>query len=150
MTFREINFHPTDHELRVFSWLWLAGFGLFGVLVAWRAGGFSSGIALGWHTPWRAALGVWGLALLGSALGLAWPRGIRPIYVAWMVAAYPIGWTVSLVLLALVYYVVFTTFGLVFRAFGRDTLGRKFDKRAETYWVRRVPAGGIERYFKQF
>ena len=39
-----------------------------------------------------------------------------------MVLAFPIGWTVSLVLLGLVYYGLFTPIGLVFRLVGRDAL----------------------------
>jgi hypothetical protein len=67
-----------------------------------------------------------------------------------MVAAFPIGWTVSLVLLALVYYVVFTAFGLVFRVLGRDPLGRSFNRAAPTYWVPRRQPESAERYFRQF
>ena len=103
-----------------------------------------------WQAPWRAAVAIWTIAIVGSAFGLAWPRGIKPIYVGWMVAAFPIGWTISQVLLALVYFVVFTAFGLVSRALGRDPLGRKLDRDASTYWVRRGQPAGIERYFKQF
>lgn len=136
MTFSDINFHPTDRDLRIFSLIWLAGFGLFGTLVWWRGG------------TWAPA--VWGLAGAGCALGLGAPRAMKPIYVGWMVAAFPIGWLVSLVLLAIVYYVVFTGFGLVFRAFGRDLLGRSFDRQASTYWVPRRQPEGMERYFKQF
>lgn len=150
MTFREINFHPNDRELRIFSVLWLAGFALFGALVAWRAGAFSSGVPVGWRAPWALPLALWTLAVVGAAVGLALPRAIKPVYVAWMVAAFPIGWTVSLILLGIVYYVLFTGFGLVFRALGRDPLGRSFDRKASTYWVARRQPEGLERYFKQF
>ncbi len=136
MELKDLNLNPTDRDLRVFSLIWLVGFGLFGALVAWRGG------------TWAPA--VWGVAVVGCALGLVAPRAIKPIYVAWMVAAFPIGWAVSFVLLALVYYVVFTGFGLVFKAFGRDPLGRSFDRHAATYWVPRRQPESIERYFKQF
>jgi hypothetical protein len=136
MNFKDINFNPDDRELRIFSLLWLVGFGLFGGLVAWRGG------------TWAPF--VWGVAIAGCAMGLLVPRWMKGVYVAWMVAAFPIGWTVSLVLLALVYYVVFTGFGLVFKVFGRDTLGRRFDRQAATYWVPRPRPESLERYFKQF
>jgi hypothetical protein len=136
MNFTDINFNPDDRELRVFSLIWLVGFGLFGALVAWRGG------------TWAPI--VWGVAVAGCALGLVAPRAMKPIYVAWMVAAFPIGWTVSFVLLALVYYVVFTGFSLVFKVIGRDVLGRSFDRQASTYWVPRQQPEGMERYFKQF
>ena len=136
MTFKDINFNPDDRELRTFSALWLAAFGLLALLSWWRGG-----------TWWGGLLGV---AIAGSALGLAWPRAMKPVYVAWMMAAFPIGWTVSLVLLALVYYVLFTGLGLVFRLVGRDPLGRSFDRSAVSYWVPRQQPEGIERYFRQF
>ena len=121
MTFEDINFSPDDRELRVFSVMWLAGFGVAGAVVAWRGAG------------WAPAL--WGIAAAGGAIGLVAPRAMKPVYVAWMAAAFPIGWTVSVVLLASLYYGVFTAFGLVFKAIGRDPLGRSFDETASTYWV---------------
>jgi len=136
MTFKDINFNPDDRELRIFSAIWLVGFFLFGAIVSWRGGT--------WGPP------LWGIAVVGCAIGLIAPRAMKPIYVAWMVLAFPIGWTVSFVLLALVYYVLFTGFGLVFKALGRDPLGRTFDRQASTYWVPRRQPEGVERYFKQF
>ncbi|HOC16662.1 MAG TPA: SxtJ family membrane protein [Vicinamibacterales bacterium] len=150
MNFRDLNLRPNDRELRQFSALWLVGFGLLGAIVAWRAGAFASGIPPGWHAPWRLPIALWGIAAMGAAVGLAVPRAIRPVYVAWMVAAFPIGWAVSQLLLALVYYVLFTAFGLVFRIAGRDALGRSFDRGASSYWVARKPASSLERYFRQF
>lgn len=136
MRFKEINFNPGTRELRIFALLWLAGFGAAGALVAWRGG------------TWAPV--VWGAAIAGGVVGALAPRALRPVYVAWMVAAFPLGWTVSLVLLALVYYAVFTPLALIFRLLRRDVLGRTFDRQAESYWVRRPPAPGLERYFKQF
>ena len=39
-----------------------------------------------------------------------------------MVLAFPIGWTVSQVMLALMFFGLFTPIGLVFRLIGRDPL----------------------------
>lgn len=136
MTFNDINFNPAPRDLRVFSLLWLVAFGLLGGLHAWRGG------------EWAPV--IWGVAGVGGGAGLLLPRVMKPVYVGWMVAAFPIGWTISLALLALVYYFVFTPLALVFRLIGRDALGRRFDREAESYWVRRPPAPGLERYFKQF
>ena len=57
-------------------------------------------------------------------LGLLWPRVIRPVYVGWMVLAFPIGWTVSQAMLAVMFYGLFTPIGLLFRLIGRDPLHR--------------------------
>jgi hypothetical protein len=149
MTFRDINFHPSDRDLRVFAALWLAGFGLLGLLTAWRGGALSSGVAMGWHAPWTTPIVIWSVAAIGSALGAIWPAGLRPIYVGWMVAVFPIGWTVSQLLLIIIFFVIFTAVAVVFRLIGRDALHRTFDRSAESYWIRRPMAPGVEQYFRQ-
>jgi len=136
MTFKDIDFNPSDRDLRIFSVLWLLAFGALGAMNWFRGG------------SWFPV--ILGVAGAGGLLGLAAPRAMKPIYVTWMVAAFPIGWTVSVVLLGLVFYVVFTLFGLVFRLVGRDVLGRSFDRDATTYWVPRRQPASTERYFRQF
>ncbi len=149
MTFRDINFHPSDREMRIFAALWFVGFGLLGLVTAWRGGAFSSAVPIGWRAPWLAPLIIWSVAVAGSALGAAWPAALRPIYVAWMVAVFPIGWTVSLLLLLIVYFVLFTSVAVVFRLIGRDALRRRFDRQSGSYWVRRPEAPAVEEYFRQ-
>ena len=70
------------------------------------------------------ALVLAGLALVVGLLGLVAPRLIRPIYVGWMIAAFPIGWVMSHVVQALILYGLFTPVALVFRLIGRDALYR--------------------------
>jgi hypothetical protein len=149
MTFRDINFHPSDRDLRIFALLWLTGFGLLGAITAWRGGAFGSGVPFGWQAPWLTPLVIWSVAAAGSALGAVWPAGLRPIYVGWMVAVFPIGWTVSQVLLIVIYFVIFTPVAVVFRLIGRDALHRVFDRQASSYWIRRPPAPDVGEYFRQ-
>lgn len=135
----EINWHPSTRQLRQFAAIWLPGFlaGLGGLLL-YRTGNM-----------WLAA-GVWLPALLVGLIGYAVPAVIRPVFVVWMCAAYPIGWTISHLILAAAYYLVITPTGLIMRLLGRDPMCRKFDHRAETYWVSRMPSEGTARYFRQF
>jgi len=74
----------------------------------------------------------------------------RPFYLAWMYAVYPIGWTVSHVILAAVFYVVLTPIGLMLRALGRDPIARRVEPSRESYWEPYQPQGEPKRYFKQF
>ena len=60
---------------------------------------------------------------------------MRPIYVGWMVLAFPIGWTVSQAMLALMFYGLFTPIGLLFRLIGRDPLQLSRRSGLETYWT---------------
>ena len=91
--------------------------------------GWSSSAAWPSGRPWCAGIRSWGcpsraLALTVGLAGLTRPEWMRSIYVGWMVLAFPIGWTVSQVMLALMFFGLFTPIGLVFRLIGRDPLQR--------------------------
>jgi hypothetical protein len=79
------------------------------------------------------------LASTGSALvfvGLLVPPAARAFHRAWMRLAVLLGHVNSRVLLTLMYYLVFTPYGLVSRLAGRDPLRRR-GPRGESYWVER-------------
>ena len=57
---------------------------------------------------------------------------------------------VSLLIMSLFYFGIITPLGLLFRLIGRDAMCRRFDARAQTYWVRHEPSQTAERYFQQF
>jgi hypothetical protein len=64
--------------------------------------------------------------------------------------ALPIGFAVGHVLLAAVWYGLFTPVGLIMRLLGRDPLCRRPDREAESYWRPRSPQRDVRRYFRQF
>ena len=138
MQWSDIQFDPTAKTLRQFAGLSLVFFGGLGL---WEALGRG-------HTTLGAGLGVVGG--LGGLLGLLRPDLLRPIYVAWMILAFPIGWTVSLATLAIMYYGLFTPIGLVFKLIGRDPLQRARRPGVETYWTPKPTPTDPRRYFKQF
>jgi hypothetical protein len=124
--------------LRQFAGLWLV---FFGAVAAWQ--GFAKG-RVGLAVAFAAAA-----AAVGT-LGLARPRMIRPIFVGWMVAAFPIGWVVSAVLLGLVYYGLFAPVGAAFRLSGRDAMGLRRRDDLLSYWTERPGDPPLRRYFRQF
>jgi len=138
MQWSDIQFHPPIKTLRQFAGLWLA---FFGGLAVWQ------GTVSGRGT---LATAFAALALTAGPLGLLWPRLMRPIYVGWMVLAFPIGWTVSQAMLVLIFYGLFTPIGLFFRLIGRDPLHRARRPGQETYWSPKPSATDLRRYFKQF
>jgi len=77
-------------------------------------------------------------------------RLVRPVYITLMLLTSPIGWVVSFIIMAVFYYLVITPTGLFFRVTGRDTLHRKFDRSASTYWVGHRQPDSVKRYFNQF
>ena len=68
----------------------------------------------------RSAIGV--AAIVVGVAGLVAPASVRPIYSGWMIVAFPIGWTISKLMLGTVFFIVFTAVGMVFRLTGRDAL----------------------------
>jgi hypothetical protein len=135
MNWSDLPFRPSTRTLRQFAVLWIFFFAAISY----------------WHEAFR---GPW---LLASALGigiglggLAMPRLIRPVFVGWMIAVFPLGWIVSRVLLACVFYGVFLPVGLCFRLVGRDVLERRYDPGKDTYWTRKDYRTDLAGYFRQF
>ena len=128
---------PPRRTLRQFAGLFLV---VFLALAAWRWFG-------GQADWWAKALA--GLAVIVGIPGLIAPALVRPIYTGWMVAAFPIGWTVSRVLLGAVFFLVVTPIGWAFRLFGRAVLHLRRGKPA-TYWMAKRQPGGSAEYFRQF
>jgi Saxitoxin biosynthesis operon protein SxtJ len=90
------------------------------------------------------------LALTIGPLGLTRPEWMRWIYVGWMVLAFPIGWMVSQVMLAVMFYGLFVPIGLIFRLLGRDPLHRARRPELKSYWAPKPAPADLHRYFKQF
>jgi hypothetical protein len=144
----EINWHPDRRRLRGFG---LAALVAFAALGAWVWVRHSIiGFALGGAAAETAAGVLWAAAGACGALAAAAPACLRPLYVALSLLGAPIGFVLSYVILAIVYYGILTPIGLAMRLAGRDPLHRKFDRSAGTYWVRRDGATGARRYFRQF
>jgi hypothetical protein len=134
----DISLKPDSKTLQRFAGICLL---FFGTLTVWQ-GLFRENM---------------GLALLFSAValgvgltGLIWPQAVRPVYVGWMIAAFPVGWTLSLLLLAILFYGVFTPMAVLFRLAGRDALCRRPDPDRNSYWTMKPAAADPVSYFRQF
>ncbi len=144
MSLLQIDWKPDRKKLREFAVIWLVGFGIFGCVAAWKSGAFAG------SGKWTTPCVLWSLALVVGLMGMAAPELVRPVYVGWMAVGLPIGYVTTHVLFGLLYFGVFTATALVFRVIGRDKLLRRFDKTAQTYWVKRAAAPPPARYFDQF
>lgn len=90
-----------------------------------------------WRRGYTATPLVWGLGGAGGALvvlGAVAPGLLRPLYRVWMGLALVLGFVMTHVILAVLFYAVVTPIGLVMRAFGHDPLQRRRDPAAPTYW----------------
>ena len=132
----DIKWNPSPRELRQFAALWLPAFAAFAGAVIYRSGGVTT------------ARVIWALAAAIAVVGVAAPHRIKPLFVGWMAAAYPIGWTVSHVVLGLIYFALFTFVGLMMRLFRYDPMHRSFC--GATYWRARSERTDAAAYFRQF
>lgn len=134
----KFNWNPSPRELRVFAVLLVPFCGFVAYLLYRQMDAMAAPLAL------------WAAAIVVAVVGVAAPKLIRPVYLVWMAACYPIGWLVSHAVLAGVYYGVLTPIALAMRAAGRDSLHRRFDREAASYWIARGEPPETRRYFRQF
>jgi len=138
MQWSDLSFAPAERTLRRLAAVW---FLFFAILACWQ--GFRQQ-----HVQMALVLAAVALGL--GALGLVRPHLLRPLYAAALIAAFPIGWTTSRVLLAGVFYGLFTPLGLLFRLLGRDVLCRRFRPEQSTHWTAKRAAADARSYFRQF
>ena len=143
----QIDFDPDERTLRQFGWIALAGFGLLALLAwnEWLIFAFGLGDA---RTTVAATLA--GVGVLAAVLGLLYPRANRPLFVGLALLAFPIGFVLSHVILAVLFFLIIAPIGVVMRLVGHDPMKRRLEPEAETYWTPAEPMPPRGRYFKQF
>ena len=136
----DINWNLSPRELRQFGLLWLPLFAAgVGYVVLRKTG------------AWPIPLAIWSVAGIGAVVALVAPERLRPFVAGWMAAAYPIGWTISHLVLGITYFVLFTIFGLTLRLVRYDPLNRRKSAGGRnSYWQLRADRRPAASYFKQF
>ena len=129
--------NPDARMLRQFGFLCILFFGILAGLQYFRSGNATAAMILA------------GLAVSGGLLGAIRPLWLKPIFVGWMILAFPIGWVVSHVLLAVLFYGVFFPLGMILRGLGHDPL-RLRKPMADSYWQARTPQTDARRYLRQY
>jgi hypothetical protein len=131
----EINWDPTDRQLRQFGIICLFALPILGGLWFGRP----------------VVIGI--LALVGVALAVAprfRPPILRPIFLALSIVAMPVGMIVGEIAMLAVYFGVFFPMGLMFRAIGRDALRLKMERGARTHWQPKAKPRSVSSYYRQF
>jgi hypothetical protein len=140
MSIVQINTDPSRRQLNQFGFIWMAFVAFFG------------GVAyLKFHNQ-PLAYGLWIAAVVVPVIGWLAPPFMRAVFVGMSYVAWPIGFVVSHVVLAAVYYLVLTPIGLVMRLVGYDPMKRRFAPDDPSYWVARPNSGSSDAkgYFRQF
>lgn len=134
----DLNLHPTDRMLRQFAGTWLLVFG-----------GFAANRWL-MHDDPRSAAALLMASLAVGVAGLIRPRAVRWLFVAATVAAFPLGWVVSQVMLVVLFVAVITPIALLFKLQGRDRLGRHRGAEQASYWKPKTSTTDMRRYLRQY
>ena len=108
---------PGARDLRKFGLLFSVLAALLACYLAWRRG-----------LPAAVVPAAVSAALLLA--GLAFPVVLKPVWWPWMMAARILGYVNSHLLLAAVFYLMFTPIGLLLRLLGHDPLGDRNFHRA--------------------
>jgi hypothetical protein len=137
------NFRPEPRVLRQFASFAILGLPLLAGLLLRLFGAFAW---THWALLTAAAVGV--LQRLLFAARIEAPT--RYLFVGLTLVALPIGFVVSHLLMALIYYLVITPIGLVFRLTGRDVLGRRPDRQSRSFWRDRTADRRPASYFRLY
>lgn len=86
---------------------------------------------------------LWSLVVAaGFALAaLAFPMVLTPLNRLWTKFGLLLHKIVNPVIMALLFFVVITPYGLLLRLFGKDLLKLAFETDSKSYWIERTPPG---------
>jgi len=135
--FQHVKWRPDARELRRFAIAMLIGFSLLGLLAAWRANGIGTTSIVLW------SIGIF-LAVAAFVPGLG-----RVAYLGVYLPTSIIGYVVSNVMLALMFFVVITPLGIVLRLMGKDLLQERREKD-KTQWKPVKTIKTEDSYYRQF
>lgn len=134
--FSDLQLNPTKRTLRQFAGAWLVVF----IVLALKQ-------LVHGHKWIGVALIL--IALIGLA-GLVKPLAVKKLFIGATIAATPLGWIVSQLVLAIMFYVVLTPIALIRRLCGRDPLQLKRPAEKQSFWVQRGNPPPPENYLKQY
>lgn len=139
----KLDLKPEPRILRQFAYVAVVGLPLLTGLILRLCGCWA------WTHP--AMLVAVGVALLQLAVFAAGNTSLtRWLFVGLTIIALPIGFVLSHVLMATIYYLVITPIGLAFRLTGRDVMGRKLNPKQASFWHDRGPKRAPSSYFKLY
>ncbi len=133
----ELNYAPSRKDLRLFAIILVP----FSYFLGWIIRRQFDPDMIGWSI--NIVLAIAGVT------GSIWPEAVKQIFLVWTVLTYPIGWVVSHLVLAIIFFGVFLPIGFTMKCFGYDPLQLR-EKNCDSYWVPLEPITDQERYFRQF
>ncbi|HEX5138911.1 MAG TPA: SxtJ family membrane protein [Planctomycetota bacterium] len=148
MSLVKIDWNPDRVGYRKFGVAVFVGFSLIGAL-SWLAGGSLAATRATGHMVWGPLPFFTLVPAAVLLLSIVAPRACRPLYMAWMAAAFVMGTIMSNVLLAFIYWVLFGAIATIFRLRRRDRLVLR-DPLGASIWSEAGTVAEKDRYVRQF
>lgn len=82
-----------------------------------------------------------GVSVVLFLLASIYPKSLTLLNQLWQKFGLLLNRIVTPIVMGLMFYLLFTPFGLVMRLMGKDLLSLRLDSQAESYWIERDPAG---------
>lgn len=90
---------------------------------------------------YNIAAGLLAASIVFLLISIFSPKMLGPLNRVWMKFGDLLHKIVSPIILAIMYFVVITPFGILMRTFGKDPVHKKWSKEETTYWVTRENKG---------
>ena len=97
------------------------------------------GIIAMWPLLNDGAIRLWSaaIAVVFAMLALVWPQSLGFLNRLWFKFGLLLGRVVSPVIMAIMFFLIFTPIGLLLRLMGKDLLRLRMDSEEQSYWVKR-------------
>lgn len=137
MSLLRLNTRPSKSQLIQFGIAWIVFFLLLALVASWRGASVP---------PWPMVA----LALFPPLIGWVFPGFLRVLFIAMSIVTFPIGFVVSHLILAALYYLVLSPIGLILRVVKPGFFPKNPDASLPTYWHSRTRIRERNDYFKPY
>ena len=92
-----------------------------------------------WPLTYGELIRIWSviISLVFLILGLMNSKLLTPLNQLWFKFGIILGAIVAPIVMGVVFFLVVTPIGVIMRIMGKDLLRKKYDKKKETYWIKR-------------
>tara|TARA_B100000795_G_C22704546_1_gene401022 strand:+ start:352 stop:744 length:393 start_codon:yes stop_codon:yes gene_type:complete len=97
-----------------------------------------------------AKINIWALiiSVIFLLFALIRPKSLSFLNILWSKLGYTIGGIMAPIVMFIVYFLTVVPTGLIMKFLGKDLLNQKFNKKANSYWIKREkPVGSMKNQF---
>jgi len=103
-----------------------------------------------WPLASEGSIRIWStiISIIFLILGLINSKFLTPFNILWFKFGMILGNIVSPIVMGILFFLVVTPTGIMLRIVGKDLLNIKYNKKKESYWIKReTPIGTMKRQF---